>query len=48
MTVKNITQLGFQRGRGLTAPKLLERVAGKEQVSFFRGRGVEIKKKIKI
>ena len=34
-------------GRGLTAPQLLKGVAGgKEQVTFFRGWEVTIKKKI--
>ena len=31
-------------GRGLTAPQLLKGVAGKEQVTFFRGWKVAIKK----
>ena len=34
-------------GRGLKAPKFLNGVAGKEQVTFFRGRGVAKRKKIK-
>ena len=29
---------------GLTAPKLFKGVAGKEQVTFCKGRGVAIKK----
>ena len=34
----------FKRGRALTASKLLKGVAGKEQVTFFGGRGVAVKK----
>ena len=44
-------QPNFQKkeGGGLTRPSLLEGVAGKEEVIFFRGRGLQFshKKKLK-
>ena len=40
-------QPNFQKGGGLTGPQLLEGVAGKEGVTFFRGLQFSHKNKLK-